>query len=121
MRQLTPAEAKDKAAEDCRNSYFAQTQARRQAELNAQRALRGPKPVPSSWDRICPEVNAWMKANMKDYASLKIVNGSPVVEYGQDAWCQRLKYRARNGFGGTVLEEKLFVIRDRQVIDVVDY
>jgi hypothetical protein len=62
-----------------------------------------------------------MQANMKDYDSLKIVNGSPIVEYGQDAWCQRLKYRARNSFGGYVIEEKLFVIRNGQVTDVLDY
>jgi hypothetical protein len=114
-------EAVAKQERDARNAQAAIERARESAATAAEERVRGPKPVPSAWDTICPEVNAWMKDNMKDYDSLKIVNGSPVVAYRQDAWCQRLKYRARNSFGGTVLEEKLFVIRDGRVIDVMDY
>jgi hypothetical protein len=98
-----------------------QEEASKRAWIRNEERTRGPRPVPSPWDTICPEVNSWMRANLKDYDSHKIVDGSDVVTYGNDAWCQRLKYRARNSFGAYNLEEKLFVIKNGKVIDVQDY
>lgn len=104
-----------------REAQEAQARAAENAQMQAEVAVRGKKPIPSEWDSITPEANAYLKANLKDYDSMKLVECSPVATYGNDAWCQRVKYRATNSFGGYVLEEKIFVIKDGQVINVVDY
>lgn len=121
---LTPYEQRQAEIERQRQAAEQRRQQEEAAKLawirNEERT-RGPRPTPSAWDTVCPEVNAYLKATLKDYDSLKIVNGSDVVTYGTDAWCQRLKYRARNSFGGYVLEEKLFVLKNREVINVLDY
>lgn len=87
--------------------------------LAAEEAVRGKKPVPSAWDGITPEANEWLRQNLRDYESMKLVECSVIIGYGDDAWAQRVKYRAQNGFGGMNLEERLFVMRNGRVIDVI--
>lgn len=82
---------------------------------------RGPKPVASEYDGITPEANAYLKANLKDDKSLDLVECSPVLPWKKDAWAQRVKYRAANSFGGKELQNQIFVIRNGEVTDVVDY
>jgi type II secretory pathway pseudopilin PulG len=107
------------------NSPYEVAKREREAE-NARReaieiAARGAKPIPSEWDGITPEVNSYLQRNLKDYDSMKIVECSPVVTWGTDAWAQRVKYRARNSFGAYVLDNKVFVIKNGYVIDYMDY
>ena len=45
----------------------------------------------------------------------------PQYHPSRSAWAQRVKFRAKNGFGGTNLEEKVFVIRNGQVTEMMDY
>lgn len=82
---------------------------------------RGPKPVPDAWDGVCPQVRKHMERTLMDAGSLEIVESSPVVPYGDDAWAQRVRYRAKNGFGALIIAENVFVIRDDEVIDVLKY
>lgn len=94
-----------------------------QAPTEAQKVIdpvRGVKPVPSEWDGITPEANEYLRETLKDYDSMKIVECSPVVEWKEDRWAQRVKYRAKNSFGAYDLAEQLFVIRDGTVTDVID-
>lgn len=77
-------------------------------------------PKPSEWDGITPEANAWMKQNLRDYETMELVECSVVVGYGEDKWAQRVKFRAKNGFGGTNLESYLFIIRNGSVVDAVN-
>jgi len=99
----------------------AEAKAKQAAEDAKEVSKRGKKPIPSEWDALTPEVNEYMKANLKDYDSCKIVECSAVVPYGEDSWAQRVKYRARNGFGGMNLENQVFVIKDSHVINVLEY
>ena len=115
----TPAEI----AREKKEAALAAAQAKRevaaQAKEAADLARRGPKPVPSEWDGITPEVNAYLKENLKDYESLKVVDCSPVAAAGNDGWMQRVKYRAKNGFGGYNLSNQIFVIKQGQVVSVL--
>lgn len=91
------------------------------AQERAEVARRGVKPIPSWWDAITPEVNDYLKATLKDYESLKIIECSVVATWAEDAWCQRVKYRAKNSFGAYVLAENVFVIKNGAVTNVVPY
>lgn len=109
---------RDLAARQRDEAYLRKLNADRKAEEDAQvLAARGPKPVPSEWDGITPEANAFLRANLKDYDSMKIVTAYQVVPYKDNAWAQMVKIRARNGFGAYTLETWAFVIRNGKVID----
>lgn len=82
--------------------------------------IRGPKPSARSFDGECPIIDKFLKANINDYNSVRVVEVSPVKEWGSDAWAQRVKFRANNAFGGTILKEWLFVMKNDQVINVID-
>lgn len=81
--------------------------------------VRGKFPEASPWDGITPEVNNYLKASLKDYDSMKIVACYEVLTFGTDKWSQRVKYRAKNGFGAYDLVEQIFVIQNGQVVDVI--
>ena len=62
----------------------------------------------SSWDGSVHQVERWLKSNLKDPASLEFVEWSPVVAGPNNDFEVRVKYRAKNGFGGYAVEQKLF-------------
>lgn len=117
-----PETAAQKAA---REKVAAETaeKAKKEAELKAwirkEEQKRGKYPIASAWDGITPEVNAYLKASLRDYDSMEIVACYEVITFGDNAWAQRVKYRAKNGFGGTNLVTQLFVIQNGAVIDVI--
>jgi hypothetical protein len=77
-------------------------------EVEQQRAMarnKGPRPE-GGWDGVVTCVRHWMNRNLKDPGSLEIIEVSPVVEL-PEYWAQRVKYRARNSFGGYVLAEQV--------------
>ncbi len=96
----------------------AKADAAEQAALAAEEMVRGRKPKESEWDGITPEANTYLKNNLNDYGSMELVNCSPVAPYGTDAWAQRVRIRAKNGFGAKILRDVYFVIRDGQVVSV---
>jgi tetratricopeptide (TPR) repeat protein len=79
----------------------------------------GEKPKNSSWDASVRPVKRFLESNLKDPDSVEYIEWSPVhltrVE-GQPLWRVRAKYRAKNSFGGYVIEEKLFYMANGQVI-----
>lgn len=93
----------------------------RKTELEKRRlqALKGPKPMRSEWDGSVSCVEDFLKKNLKDPDSLKYIEWSPVVD-GGDKWLIRVKYRAKNSFGGYVIENKLFGIQQNQVVGFDD-
>jgi predicted nucleic acid-binding Zn-ribbon protein len=54
------------------------------------------------------QVERYLKANLKDPASLEVVEWSPVVSGPHREFEVRVKYRAKNGLGGYAIEHKLF-------------
>lgn len=129
---LTPEqrEAEDKAkaeakrkADEIRRAEAAKKKAQEEAAA-AQIKIAGKKPIASAWDGCTPEVKKYLEANLNDADSLEIVECSNVVYQkisGIGMWRQRVKYRAKNGFGGTILTNQVFSIMQGKVVAVDKY
>lgn len=84
----------------------------------------GPKPENSAWNAAVTPVCDFLRANLKDPDSVKYAEWSPVslASYGgQKCWAVRCKYRAKNSFGGYVLSNQIFYIRNNQVVGYQDF
>ncbi len=77
------------------------------------------KPAPvvsnSAWDGSVYQVERWLKGNLKDPDSFKAMEWSPVTEVPPGSalphkFIVRCKYRAKNSFGGYVVEQKMFYL-----------
>jgi len=64
----------------------------------------------SEWDGSVRQVESWLKANLKDPKSLEFIEWSPVTKKADGGYFVRVKYRAKNSFGGYVVENKLFFL-----------
>ncbi len=64
----------------------------------------------SSWDGSASQVKNWVTANVKDPDSLQFIEWSPVLPQANGEFMVRVKYRAKNSFGGYVVEEQLFFL-----------
>ena len=64
----------------------------------------------SGWDDSVSQVKDWVTANVKDPDSLQFIEWSPVIQQGNGELMVRVKYRAKNSFGGYVVEHKLFFL-----------
>ncbi len=69
----------------------------------------------SSWDGSVAQVERWLKGNLKDPGSFEAIEWSPVTKVPPGSnlphqYIVRCKYRAKNSFGGYVVEQKLFYL-----------
>ena len=62
----------------------------------------------SGWDGSVHQVERYLKQNLKDPSSFEAIEWSPVVKGADDSFMVRVKYRAKNGFGGYAIEQKVF-------------
>ena len=77
--------------------------------------------VNSSWDGSVRQVNDYLQGVLKDPSSFEAIEWSKVVKK-DGVFAVRCKYRAKNSFGGYVIEEKLFIMDGSgRVTSVVDY
>jgi len=69
----------------------------------------------SEWDSSVHQVKNWLKKELKDPESLEFIDWSPVekTDYG---YMVRTRYRAKNSFGGYVIENKLFRLTENGVV-----
>lgn len=89
----------------------------KEIERKEQEKNRGPKPKDGWWDGACEEIHTFFKHNLNDYKSLDVIEASRIVPWGETTWAQRVKYRAKNAFGGYVLDNRVFVIENGMVIN----
>ena len=75
----------------------------------------------SEWDGSVREVKDYLKKNLRDPDSYQSIEWGKVILLSYGTYEVRHKYRAKNGFGGYDIEEKLFIIQDKKVIKVVDW
>lgn len=61
----------------------------------------------SPWDGSVRQVERWLKNNLKDPDSFQAIEWSPVTKTS-NGFMVRCKYRAKNSFGGYVVEERVF-------------
>jgi hypothetical protein len=79
----------------------------------------GPKPKNSEWDGRVDPVVEYLKNNLNDYDSSEFVEWSPVTKLevkGEPFWVVRLKLRAKNAFGGYILKNTFYFIRQNRVV-----
>lgn len=79
----------------------------------------GEAPKNSSWDGSVSIVKQALQINLKDPDSVEFISwGEPFLVKidGRYYWAVRVNYRARNSFGGMVIEERVALIRNNQVI-----
>lgn len=73
----------------------------------------------SSWDGSVKQVKDYLKKNLKDPDSYESIEWSDVVKQSDGTFRVRHKYRAKNSFGGYVIENQLFVLDNNgNVIDI---
>ena len=63
----------------------------------------------STWDASVHQVKSYLKKTLKDPKSVEYIEWSKVVET-YDGYKVRCKYRAKNSFGGYVVENKIFFL-----------
>ncbi len=77
--------------------------------------------VNSPWDASVHQVERYLKRVLKDPKSYEGIEWSKVVPVGS-GFVVRHRYRARNSFGGYVVENKMFVLDQRgEVVEVSNY
>jgi len=65
-------------------------------------------------------VKSWLNSNLKDPDSFQAIEWG-LVEKGPDGLIVRCKYRAKNSFGGYVIEERLFRLNTQgEVVSAID-
>lgn len=77
--------------------------------------------VNSSWDGSVSQVKSYLQGVLKDPDSFQAIEWSKVVK-SDKGYAVRCKYRAKNSFGGYVIEEKLFLMDSSgRVTSVIGY
>lgn len=72
----------------------------------------------SEWDGSVSQVKKYMMSNLRDPDSYDPIEWSPVVKKNNQ-YIVRHKYRAKNGFGGLNIENKIFTLNSNgEVISV---
>ena len=75
----------------------------------------------SPWDGSVWQVKKYLKSSLKDPKSYEGIEWSGVIKDGE-TYKVRHKYRAKNSFGGYVVEEYIFVLNKYgDVIDVMEF
>jgi hypothetical protein len=67
-------------------------------------------PLASSWDGVTLAVKNYFQDNANNPKSIKYVECSYIMKLSNGGWAQVVKYRGENAFGGTILDEKMFLI-----------
>lgn len=84
----------------------------------------GHAPESSPWDAAVKPVVDYLKENLKDPDSVKFAEWSRVFLFkyeGRNYWAVRCKYRAKNSFGGYVVANEVFLIRNNTVERVIPW
>ncbi len=114
LREI-PKEAKEYRQAQALNKKLIDKSARIGAEL----LVLGPKPKNREWDGRVDAVVKYLRSNLNDYNSSEFVEWSPVTKLevkGEPFWVVRLKLRAKNAFGGLILKDTYYFIRQNEVV-----
>jgi hypothetical protein len=76
----------------------------------------------SAWDASVYQVQNYLRDNLLDPNSIEYIEWSPVVENDDGTYLVRVKYRAKNSFGGYVIKNQIFTLdQEGKVTTVVDH
>ena len=79
----------------------------------------GSQPSQSDYDGSVKVVEDYIKANANDASSIKFIEWSKVIPYG-NFWVVRCIFKGTNSFGGVVTEKKWFYIQNDKVVKGID-
>ena len=88
-------------------------------ELQQQELTAGERPYDFDGSITIAEVKIYLRNNLKDPDSLDLIESWPVF-FNDGQWHQRVRYRAKNSFGGFRVEEKIFSVEHGRVVNVTD-
>lgn len=94
--------------------------AKMKAQKAAEERFYGEKPMRSGWDGSYLVVERYLKRVMHDPSSLDVDNCTYAHKVKNVGWVVGCRYRGKNKFGGLVLNENWFVIRQNRVVGVKD-
>jgi hypothetical protein len=89
------------------------------AKVGAEMLVLGPKPENSAYDGSVRVVDKYLEKVLNDYHNSEYVEWSPVTKIyiGKEPyWGVRLKLRAKNAFGGYILRDTFYFMRNGQVV-----
>lgn len=76
----------------------------------------------SPWNASVWQVASYLKDNLKDPKSFEAIEWSTVAKHDNGNFSVRCKYRAKNSFGGYVIENQIFTLDPKgNVIGVINF
>lgn len=106
-RAIEEKKEEDRKREERRKE--ADIRAAENAKAEAKRKASLPCGIePSAWDGSIRPVKDFIEKNLPDRKSFEAIEWSKVLQSGPGECVVRLKFRAKNGFGGYVIENMLF-------------
>jgi len=91
------------------------------ATLDSRRDTRKPSVTTSQYDGSVSQVKYWLREHLKDPDSVQYIDWSTVKTLDDGQYAVFVKYRAKNSFGGYVIEQRLFMFDPKgSVTEVVD-
>jgi len=89
--------------------------------LDSRRDTRKPSVTTSQYDGSVSQVKYWLREHLKDPDSVQYIDWSTVKTLDDGQYAVFVKYRAKNSFGGYVIEQRLFMFDPKgSVTEVVD-
>ncbi|MGL5621702.1 hypothetical protein, partial [Cetobacterium sp.] len=67
-------------------------------------------PAMSAWNGVAYAISDYLKKNANDPKSIEYIDVYKMQELDNGLFAQQVKFRAKNGFGGMIIEEYIFVI-----------
>jgi hypothetical protein len=124
-RRRLAAEKRRQEREQARQQREAQRQAAAAAEQAAQaeRQKRIDERVKNnSWDGAVPAVVDYLKNTLNDFNSAEWMEWGQTVKTDSGGYMVRLKYRAKNAFGGLIIKHQVFTMdSEGNVTGVLDW
>lgn len=97
----------------CLFLYNCNTSINSRSRTSASAESRTYKPYQSQWDGSVNAVERWVKKNARDPKSVEFVTWSTLREVKYNEWEITCKWRARNAYGGMVINEGKFKLDDK--------
>lgn len=88
--------------------------------LTPEEQVRGRKPKGDAVANVSWEVQEYLDRHLVGYHAWSPMQLYPVEPHGENAWKQRVQYRAKSMAGAYEVFEADFVMRDGKVIEVIE-
>ncbi|MFT3759001.1 hypothetical protein [Thauera sp.] len=115
QKKVEAARLEAEAQQKLEEQKWAEERERRHEAACAEELKKAPVVRNSAWDGGVYQVEQYLKRVLKDPGSFDAIEWSPVVR-SCTGYVVRVRYRARNSFGGMVISQQLFSLDTRGVV-----